>query len=146
MTDRLKIAAIVTTYYPASHADVIVGKLIRGFPTDEGLLPPEVEVASLYLDQISDKDVGVALAKKHGIRLCQSIPEALGLGGKSLAVDGVLSIGEHGDYAFNEKGQHLYPRRHFLEQICGVMASSNRVVPLFSDKHLAHCWEHARWM
>lgn len=146
MTDRLKIAAVVTTYYPASHADVIVGKFVRGFPTDEGLLPPEVEVVSLYMDQISDKDVGVALAKKHGIRLCRSIPEALGLGGTDLAVDGVLSIGEHGDYAFNEKGQHLYPRRHFLEQICGVMASSGRVVPLFSDKHLAHCWEHAEWM
>jgi len=146
MSERPKIAAVVTTYYPASHADVIVGKFVRGFPTDDGLVPPLVDVVSLYMDQVSDKDVGVALAEEHGIRLCHSIPEALGLGGKDLAVDGVLSIGEHGDYAFNEKGQHLYPRRHFLKQICGAMASSHRVVPLFSDKYLAHCWEHAHWM
>ena len=127
MAERKKIAAVVTTYFPPSHADVIVGKFVRGFPTDEGLLPPQVDVVSLYMDQIAEEDVGTPLAKKHGIRLSHSIPDALGLGGKELAVDGVLSIGEHGDYAFNEKGQHLYPRRHFLEQICGVMASSGRV-------------------
>lgn len=146
MAERVKIAAVVTTYFPRSHADVIVGKFVRGFPTDDGLLPPEVDVVSMYMDQVTEKDVGTALAKKHGIRLCHSIPEALGLGGKELAVDGILSIGEHGDYAYNEKGQHLYPRRHFLEQICGVMATSGRVVPLFSDKYLAHSWEHAKWM
>jgi hypothetical protein len=31
----LKIAAVVTCWTKASHADVIVGKFLRGFPTDE---------------------------------------------------------------------------------------------------------------
>ena len=67
-------------------------------------------------------------------------------GADKLAVDGVISIGEHGAYAFNEKGQHLYPRRFFFEQICGVMATSGRSVPVFSDKHLSYNWSDAKWM
>jgi hypothetical protein len=68
------------------------------------------------------------------------------LGGKELAVDGVLLIGEHGEYAWNEKEQHLYPRKYFLEQICGVMATSKRGVPVFNDKHLSYNWHDAKWM
>ena len=148
---RIKIAAVVTTFFEWSHADVIVNKFVRGFPTDDGLLAPEVEVVSLYMDQRAKPgsgpcgtgDVGTALAQKFGIRICSSIVEALCLDTGSLAVDGVLCIGEHGTYPHNEVGQHMYPRRFFFEQICGVMASSGRVVPVFTDKHLAHSWEDA---
>ena len=141
-----RIAAIITAYYPYSHADVIVTKFLKGFPTDDGLQEPQVEIASFYLDQIHERDVGKELAKEHGVTIYQSIAKALTLGGKELAVDGVLIIGEHGDYAWNEKEQHLYPRRFFLEQVCGVFASSGRSVPVFSDKHLSWSWEQARWM
>ena len=143
---RAQIAAIVTTYYPASHADVIVTKFLKGFPTDGGLIPPQVDIASLYIDQIDERDIGVALAQAHGVPLYPSIRQALTLGGKDLAVDGVLLIGEHGDYAWNEKGQHLYPRRCFFEQICGVLATSGQPVPVFSDKHLSYNWADATWM
>jgi hypothetical protein len=146
VADLLRIAAVVSTYHPRSHADVIVGKFVGGFPTDERLRPPRVQVASLYIDQIHDNDSGQALARAHGIRLCRSIPEALTLGGGELAVDGVLSIAEQGDYADNEKGQQLYPRRHFFEQISGVIACAGRSVPVFSDKHLATEWADARWI
>jgi hypothetical protein len=143
---RKKIAAIITEYRARSHADVIVTKFLKGFPTDEGLLAPRVDVASVYLDQIPDCDIGRQLAADHGVPVYTSIPKALTLGGDELAVDGVLLIGEHGDYAWNEKEQHLYPRRHFMEQICGVMASSGRAVPVFNDKHLGPVWRDARWM
>ena len=146
MTGRNKIAAVITEYRPLSHADVIVGKFIKGFPTDEGLLQARVDIASMYLDQIPENDIGLQVSEKYGIPIYQSIPKALCPGGNELAVDGVLSIGEHGDYAYNEKGQHLYPRRFFFEQISGVMATSGRSVPVFSDKHLASNWHDARWM
>jgi len=146
MAERPRVAAIVSTYHPRSHADVIVGKFVRGFPTDEGLRPPRAQVASLYIDQVHDNDVGRELAEAHGIRLCRSIPEALTLGGNTLAVDGVLSIAEQGEYADNERGQQLYPRRHFFEQISGVIACAARPVPVFSDKHLATEWADARWI
>jgi hypothetical protein len=146
MTERKKIAAIVTSYSPHSHADVILTKFLKGFPTDKGIEEPQVDIVSMYLDQVHEADVGLELAREHGVTLYQSIPAALSLGGKELAVDGVLLIGEHGDYAWNEKEQHLYPRRHFFEQICGVFASSGRAVPVFSDKHLSWSWDQARWM
>lgn len=146
MPPRSKIAAVISTFYKHSHADVILTKLLRGIPTDEGLLPPQVEIASLYMDQVHERDLGRQLAREHGIPLYQSIPQALCLGGKELAVDGVISIAEHGDYAWNEKGQQLYPRRHFFEQICGVIATSKRPVPVYNDKHLAYSWEASKWM
>ena len=43
----------------------------------------------------------------------------------------MIMIGEHGDYPWNEKGQHLFPRKYFMEQILGVFASSGRSVPVF---------------
>ena len=146
MASRKRIAAIVSTYFPASHADVIVTKFLKGFPTDEGLLPPEVDIVSLYMDQLSDRDIGTAMAQQFGVPMYPSIPQALCLGGKELAVDGVLAIGEHGDYAYNEKGQKMYPRRHFFEQIAGVIATAGRPVPVFTDKHLSYCWDDARWI
>jgi len=146
MAERKKIAAVISTFYPASHADVIITKFVKGFPTDEGLIPSKVDIVSMYMDQIDERDIGLKLAEENDIPVYQSIPQALCLGEKELAVDGVLSIGEHGDYADNEKGQKLYPRRHFFEQIAGVMASAGRSVPVFNDKHLSYRREDAKWM
>ena len=146
MASRKKIAAVITEYRVPAHADVIVGKFIKGFPTDEGLIEPQVDIVSMYLDQIPDNDIGLQVSEEYDIPIYQSIRAALCLGGSELAVDGVLSIGEHGSYAYNEKGQHMYPRRFFFEQICGVFSTSGRSVPVFSDKHLSYNWRDSKWM
>ena len=146
MADTKKIAAIITTYFQHSHADVIATKYMKGFPTDTGLQMPRVELVSIYLDQVDDRDIGVGLAAEHNVPIYPSIRQALTLGGSELAVDGVILIGEHGDYPHNEIGQHMYPRRYMFEQICGVFASSGRSVPVFNDKHLAYTWDDAIWM
>ena len=44
------------------------------------------------------------------MRLAPTIADALTDGGRTLSVDGILLIGEHGTYPRNEKGQTLYPR------------------------------------
>jgi hypothetical protein len=141
-----KLAAVVTTYFPYSHADVILTKFMKGIPTDEELREPRVELTSIYLDQIDARDIGQSLAWLHNVPITQSIRAALTLGGSELAVDGVLLIGEHGDYPVDEQGRHMYPRRYFFEQIAGVFASSGRSVPVFNDKHLAYNWADAKWM
>ena len=146
MDNKKKVAAIITTYFPNSHADVIATKYMKGFPTDEDLKPPRTELVSIYLDQIDPRDIGVGLAEEHNVPIYQSIRQALTLGESDLAVDGVILIGEHGDYPHNEFEQHMYPRRYMFEQICGVFASSGRSVPVFNDKHLAYNWDDAIWM
>ena len=119
---------------------------MKGFPTDEGLQEPRVDLVSIYLDQTDPRDIGRELAKSHDIPIYQSIRQALTLGGNELAVDGALLIGEHGDYPYNELEQHMYPRRYLFEQICGVFASSGRSAPVFCDKHLSYNWTNAKWM
>ncbi|MFN4258515.1 MAG: hypothetical protein ACK4RK_04410 [Gemmataceae bacterium] len=142
---KKKVAAIVTEYRKWSHADVIVGKILEGYNYDNGA-GPNLQVVSMYVDQFPEKDMSRDLAKKYGFRICATIEEALTLGGKELAVDGVLSIGEHGKYPTNEWGQILYPRRRFFEEITKTFANCQRSVPVFNDKHLAATWADAKWM
>lgn len=104
--------------------------------------------------------MGIRMAEKYGVTLVHSIraalclrpdgslPPATGEGADEVTVDGVLAIGEHGDYPWNALEQHLYPRRHFFEQICGVLSKSPRrhAIPIFTDKFLASSWEDALWI
>jgi hypothetical protein len=69
-----------------------------------------------------------------------TVEDALILGGSKLAVDGVVIIGEHGNYPRNEQGQVLYPRYKFFKQVVKVFESSGRCVPVFNDKHLSTNW------
>ena len=139
-----KVAAVVTEYRKWSHADVILRNLLDGYP--DGKTRPDLELVSLYTDQLPKADLSRDLAKKHGFKIAATIPEALTLGDDKLAVDAVLSIGEHGTYPNNEKGQILYPRRRFFEEITKVFEKTGTVVPVFSDKHLAAVWDDAKWM
>jgi hypothetical protein len=142
---RKRIAAVVTEYRKSSHADVILGNILQGYAPDR-TTRPDLQLVSLYTDQVPKNDLSRGLARKHGFTIYDTIAEALTLGTDKLAVDGVLSIGEHGDYPHNEKGQHLYPRRRFFEEITKVFEQSKRSVPVFNDKHLAPTWSDARWM
>jgi hypothetical protein len=139
------VAAITTVYRKWSHADVILGKLLEGYLHDGGA-KPGLKLVSLYVDQFPKGDMSRALAARHGFRLCKSIPEALTRGGDTLAVEGVLIVGEHGDYPFNDKGQHLYPRRRFFAEVAKVFEKAGRAVPVFNDKHLSATWEDAKWV
>src|SRR5262245_6185299 len=141
-----KVAAIVTTYHRYSHADNIVTRFMEGYSIVGKSYPPPCKVASLYIDQVGETDIGQPLAKQWKIPLVKTIADALTLGGDKLAVDGVLIIAEHGNYPINEKGQKLYPRRRFFEEVVKVFRASKRVVPVFNDKHLAYNWTDAKWM
>ena len=142
---RKPVTALITEYRRWSHADVIVGKILEGFNYD-GKEFPRMRLVSMYVDQFPKNDWARDLASKHNVLLAQSIEQAITLGGNKVAVEGVLGIGEHGQYPTNERGQILYPRRRFFEETATVFARLKRSVPYFNDKHLAATWQDAKWM
>ncbi|MEK7404623.1 MAG: hypothetical protein AAB225_05905 [Acidobacteriota bacterium] len=143
---RKKIATIITEYRLNSHADVIVSRLLAGYDYDGQRRAPRVEVVSMYTDQVPANDMSRDMAARHGVKIYPTVREALTLGGDKLAVEGVVLIGEHGNYPNNEKGQKLYPRYALYKQIVDVFDKSGRAVPVFSDKHLSVEWDKAKWM
>lgn len=143
---RPKVAAVFTEFRFRSHAFDILENFLepyvfRGQKAESGM-----DVVSFYADQFPDKDMARDVARRYGIPLYKTIPEALCCGGKELAVDAVLSIGEHGEYPFNELEQHQYPRKEFFDQIANVIEAAGRGIPVFNDKHLSYRWDWAKEM
>jgi hypothetical protein len=144
---RLKLAAAVTVYRKYSHAQHIVDRLLDGYGWRGTYHRPPMDLVSLYVDQVGVDDLSRERAARHPeMKIYPTIAEALTRGGSKLAVDGVVLVGEHGNYQRNEKGQTEYPRYQFFEQIMDVYRSSNRAVPLFNDKHLSWKWDWAKHM
>jgi hypothetical protein len=143
---RPRIAAIFTELRFRSHAYNFLmnfmGKyLFRGQRVDPG-----VDIVSFYADQFPMGDMARDASQRFNIPLFSSIDQALCVGGQKLAVDGVLLIGEHGQYPTNELGQHMYPRKEFWDQIVATMRRGQRFVPVFNDKHLSYRWDWAKRM
>jgi hypothetical protein len=145
--ERPRIAAIVTEYRKYSHAQHIVDRFLYGYGWNGRHHRPPMDVVSLYTDQVPEGDASRARAEEiPSLRIYPTVADALTLGGEKLAVDGVLLIGEHGNYPTNEKGQRLYPRYELFEQIVQVFRRSGRGVPVFNDKHLSWNWDWAQQM
>ncbi|MEX0936904.1 MAG: hypothetical protein WDZ59_03515 [Pirellulales bacterium] len=140
---RKRIAAVVTEYRHNSHADIIVSRMLQTDTLDGRGKESPLELVSLYVDQQPDSDTSRMLAASHGFRLSDTIADALTLGTDKLAVDGVLLIAEHGDYPRSATGNIQYPKRRFWEEMLGVFRDSERVVPVFVDKHLSDNWADA---
>lgn len=141
-----KLAVVTTAYYYLSHAYHICGRFLHGYLRGGRMHYPDFAIAGMYVEQHKDGDLSRELARKHGFRLFDDIGSSLTLGGAGLAVDGVLLIGEHGDYPYNTKGQKLYPRHEMFQKIVEVFRKSGRSVPVFCDKHLSYDRAKAREM
>jgi hypothetical protein len=124
-----RIAIIATIYRLLSHAQHMGDRFLVGYPYDGVWHKPDMKVVSLYVDQKPEGDLSGERAREFGLQVYPTVAEALRCGGKSLAVDAVLIIGEHGNYPRNEKGQILYPRYEFFEQVMQVFRKSGRSVP-----------------
>lgn len=138
---RKKIALIATAVFEKSHAQHFIDRFALGYTWGGEWRKPEVDLVSLYVEQFNDDDLARSRSKRYGIPIHRSIAEALTLGAGKLAVDGVVLIGEHGNYPVNDKGQTLYPRYEFFKEVVKVFETSGRSVPVFNDKHLSTEWD-----
>lgn len=143
---RKKIAFLGTEIRTHSHPQHFLDRLALGYTWKGGWHEPTLDIASIYIDQFPEGDLTHDRVKKYGLTLFPTIRDALTLGGDSLAVDGVVIIGEHGTYPRNELGQTLYPRYEFFKQVVQVFEESGRSVPVFNDKHLSTSWDRCKEM
>src|SRR5262245_20837726 len=143
---RKPIAVVATVYRPLSHAYHIAGRFLHGYVRDGQLHIPKHFVRSLYVDQSPDNDLSREVGRDFDVKVTRSISDALTDEHGKLAVEGVLLIGEHGNYPRNDKGQILYPRYEMMEQIVEVFRKTGRAVPVFNDRHLSYSWDRAKRM
>ena len=142
---RKPLAVITTVYRPLSHSYHIAGRFIHGYARGGKLHVPKQYIHSMFVHQTPENDLSRDVAKEFGIKITRTIEDALTSGGK-LAVEGVLLIGEHGNYPRNDKGQILYPRFEWMEQIAAVFRKVGKSVPVFNDKHLSYTFDKAKKM
>lgn len=138
---RPRIALLGTVVRQHSHAQHFLDRLSLGYTWNGRWQDPRVEIASVYIDQFPSDDLGRSRTRKYGLKTFPSVADALTLGSGTLAVDGVVLIGEHGDYPSTELGQTRYPRYEWFKDIVEVFEHSQRAVPVFNDKHLSTSWD-----
>ena len=145
--ERKPRIAVLATFWGAtrSHADWLVNKLIDGYWWQGAHTESRIEIASLYLHQHDTSQLGQKVAKAKGIPVYKTAAEALTLGGKELAVDGVVIVAEHGNYPNDMKGHWLLPRWLIQNQVIRVFEQSKRSVPVFNDKHFSYNWDESKW-
>src|SRR5436190_5000373 len=100
---RPKLAAVCTTYFKYSHAQHIVDRFLEGYGWNGTHHHPPMDLVSLYVNQIGNTDFSrERLTRYPDTKAYSTIADALTLGGSKLAVDGVVLLGEHGNYPRNE--------------------------------------------
>ncbi|MGZ0163702.1 MAG: hypothetical protein ACKVII_07285 [Planctomycetales bacterium] len=141
-----RIAGITTVLRKNSHAEVIIGRLVRGYSLNDEGARPNLTLTSLFTDQVPKSDISREWSTTYGFPIVGSVREALTHGSTSLNVDGVLLVAEHGEYERSATGNKQFPKRRLFGEVVETFQSAGRVVPVFSDKHLADNWEDAKWI
>ena len=143
---RPRVAVIYTVCRYRSHAHVILENFLGPYLFNGKRTDPGVDVVSLFADQRPSGDMTAEAARLFDVPVFESINDALCVGGKELAVDAVLAIGEHGSYPRTKLGQTMYPRKRFFDECVATMKRAGRFVPYFNDKHFSYRWDEAKEM
>jgi hypothetical protein len=144
---RPQIAVVANIYKTHLHTQHIVDRILDGYGYGGVYRKPALDVVSIQVEERGEGDLVPERAQRHpGMKVYSTVAQALTRGTGKLAVDGVVYIGEQGDYPRNEKGQTEYPRYRFFEEIVDVFRSSGRTVPVYVDKHLSYKWDWAKDM
>jgi hypothetical protein len=134
-----RVACVMNVWFPNSHADVFVTRLLDGYRLNGAWHPPRLRTVKFYVDQFPYNDMAREQAAEYGIEIVPTVAEA------ARGVDGIAVIGEHGNYPRTPLGNFRYPRKRYFDEIVRVF-DRGRPVPLFNDKYLACDWADARAM
>lgn len=139
--ERKKVAFLGTVVFRHSHAQHFLDRHCMGYTWGGRWQSPRFDVASVYIEQQQKEgDLSAERIAKYKLKQYSTIADALTLGTGKLAVDGVVIIGEHGEYPTNAKGQRRYPRYDWFKQVVKVFEASGKSCPVFNDKHLSTEW------
>src|SRR5438128_1061619 len=127
---RAPIAVLATVYRPLPYAYPLVGRFLHGYRRGDEQHVPAQYVHSLWVEQAPENDLSRELARAFDFRRARTVREALLDDHGRLAVEGVLIVGEHGNYPRNEKGQILYPRAEIFDQVVEAFRQVGRSVPV----------------
>jgi hypothetical protein len=119
---------------------VFVSRLLDGYRLNGAWHAPRLRTVSFYVDQFPFNDMAREQAAEYGIRICSTVTEAID------GVEGIAVIGEHGTYPRTARGNVMYPRKRYFDEIARHFASRDRVVPVLNDKYFAYEWADARAM
>ena len=137
---RPRVACVLNTWFPNSHADVFISRLLDGYRLTGQWHAPRLRTVKFYVDQFPENDMAREQAAEYGIQICSTVAEAV------RDVDGIAVIGEHGNYPRTPFGNFKYPRKRYFDEIMREFDEQHRVTPLFNDKYLAFDWQDAREM
>jgi hypothetical protein len=87
LASRAARGRICTTYFKYSHSQHIVDRFLEGYGWNGTHHHPPMDLVSIYVDQINDRDLSRDRAKRFpSMKMFPSIAEALTMGGNKLAV------------------------------------------------------------
>ncbi|MAE61246.1 MAG: hypothetical protein CMJ49_07800 [Planctomycetaceae bacterium] len=135
------VTGFVSSWFPHSHPEVMLGRIIRTYSNDGKGEPSQLYLASLYVDFPRHDDMSAQIAADYDVRISPTMEDALTLGTGELAVGGVIICDIWQDYPYSRTNQMIYPHRKFFDAAVDVMQRSGKVAPVFVDAYLADNWE-----
>ncbi len=139
-----RVAFIVESWYPASHADVIGARFLEGYRVGTTHYFSPVTVGSVYTNAPRPTDQTQVLAARYGFRVARTIADALvddpAAPRPRLAVDGVL-IGTREDL-LRRGGEPASPtpRLQVVREVLRILDQTGSRVPVFFDKMISANW------
>lgn len=145
---KKRIAFLVESWYPASHADVIGSRFLEGYRVGGTAYPAPFTIVSVFSNAPRPSDRTRQVADKYGIKVAGSIAEALLDDPRSarprLIADGVLIATREDPPRTGGQLASPTPRLQTLREVMRILDQVGERVPIFVDKMLAGNWEDAQ--
>jgi hypothetical protein len=142
-----RIAFLIDSWHPVSHADVIGTRLLEGYRVGDRRLSSPVTVSSLLQIEPRGENLAKDLAARYGMRLATTVSEALLDDPRApqprLAVDGVL-IAVRTPLPGRDASAEPSGQFRLFRDTMAIFDRTGSRVPVFVDKNLAATWEESQ--